>query len=102
MQRVEGAASIAIQAPCLDLAEGQNPPVERDDVELAPARAVVALDDLKAAPDEVLSGELLAQLTELSPGVFGHRADATPRPVTRGPHPATSLRNATRCACAEL
>jgi hypothetical protein len=60
VQRLEGPATVPVQAPGLDLAEGQYPPVERDDVELSPAGAVVALDDLKAAPDEVLCGKLLA------------------------------------------
>jgi hypothetical protein len=32
----------------------------------------------------MLGGKLLAELTEVSPGVWGHRVDATPRPVTGG------------------
>jgi hypothetical protein len=55
----------------------------------------------------VLCGKLLAQLSEPSPGVWGHRVsghrvDATPRPVTRGSRCATTLRTTVRDACAEL
>jgi hypothetical protein len=60
VQGLERPVTVAVRSPALDLAEGEDPPVERDDVELSPPRAVVALDDLKAAPDEVLGGELLA------------------------------------------
>jgi hypothetical protein len=60
VERIERPATIAVHAPGLDLAEGQYAPVERDDVELSPARPEIALDDLKAAPDEVLGGKLLA------------------------------------------
>ena len=60
VQRVERPAAVAAALASLHLAERQCAPVERDDVELSPARAVVALDDLKAAPEEVLGGELLA------------------------------------------
>ena len=87
----------------LDLAERQRAAVECDDVELAPAGAVVALDDLKAAPDQVLGGELLAELSEAAAGVVGHRADATPRSrdtwVTRVLQLCAGDR---RAGCAEL
>src|SRR5690242_11608439 len=60
VQGVERPAAVSVQAPGLDLDEGQYATVERDDVEFSPARSVVALDDLTAAPDEVLGGKLLA------------------------------------------
>ena len=56
----------------LDLAEHERPAVERDEVELAPARAVVARDDLEAAALEVLGGELLAERAEAVARVVGH------------------------------
>jgi len=55
-----------------DLAEGQGPTVEGDDVKLPPPGAVVALDDLIAAPDQVFGGELLAESAELGTLVAGH------------------------------
>jgi len=57
----------------LHLAKRQNaPPVERDDVKLAPARAVVALDDLVPQADEVLRGELFAEPAEVLTSVVAH------------------------------
>lgn len=44
----------------LDLTEDQGPAIEADDVELAPARPVVALDDVEAASEQVLGGHLFA------------------------------------------
>ena len=44
---------------CLDLAEDQRRAVERDDVDLAEARAVVARDDLQPAAHQVLRSEVL-------------------------------------------
>jgi hypothetical protein len=41
----------------------QKATVERDDVEFAPPRAVVALQHREAAPLQVLGRELLAALT---------------------------------------
>lgn len=70
--------------PRLDLAEHQRPAVERDEVELAPARTVVALDDVEAAPGQMLGRELLAELTEAVAKVAAHPVDATRRRVTRG------------------
>ena len=48
-------------------------PSKADDVELAPSRPVVALDDLESAPGQVVGGELLAELTEAMAGVVGSR-----------------------------
>ncbi len=62
----------APRAACLDLAERERRAVARDDVELAPAGAVIALDDLKPAPGEVLNGELLAELTEPLTAIWSH------------------------------
>lgn len=56
---------------CLDLAEHEFPPVEGDDVELPPASPVVALEDAKASPDQVLRGQGFANLTKLL-APFGH------------------------------
>src|SRR5947209_16177091 len=56
----------------LDLAEGQRGPVEGDDVELAPARPVVALDDLKAAALQVCRCQLLADVAEAPARVAAH------------------------------
>ena len=79
--------------------------VERDDVELAPARAVVALDDLEAAPDQVLGGELLTALAEREDGGRWSRRgrrwsggvalrDATPARVRGGSRAVPILRRA--------
>jgi len=45
----------------LDLAEGERTAVVRNDVELAPARAVVAVEDPEATPDEMLGGKPLTK-----------------------------------------
>src|SRR5207302_8911759 len=102
VQRLEGLAAVGGHASGLDLTERQGPAVERNDVELTPASPVVALDDLKSEPDEVLCGELLAELTEASAGVCGHPTDATPGRVTGGTRRATTLRMRARGACAKL
>ena len=52
------------QAPGLDLAEDDPPLVGGDQVELAPARTVVAREDREPAALQVLGGELLADATE--------------------------------------
>ena len=64
MDRFERVSRARADPPRFHLAERENPPVERDDVELPPAGAVIALDDSKASPDEVIGGEPLAELAE--------------------------------------
>ena len=58
-------ATGATQTPRFDLTEGQRVSVEGDDVELAPARAVVALEDRESSSGEVIRGELLAEKPQL-------------------------------------
>ena len=66
--RLERVALARAQPPRLHLAERQRLAVEGDDVQLAPAGPVVALDDLKAALDQVLGREVLAGPAELTGG----------------------------------
>jgi len=51
--------------PGLHLGKAERVTVEGDDVKLAPPRPVIALEDLEAAPDQVLGGQFLAQLSQL-------------------------------------
>ena len=75
--RLQRTARAGRRAPRLDLAEGERAPVEGDDVELAPPRPEVALDDRESAPAEVLRGELLAGCAELLTPVRRSPANAT-------------------------
>src|SRR6185437_8253468 len=102
MHRLQRIAPRRAQPARLDLAEGQRPPVVGDDVELAPARAVVALDDLKAAADQVLGGELFAAPAELGTGVDSHVDHATDDLLTGGSRGATILRRRGPRAYAKL
>ena len=67
--RVKGAPGRGVEFSCLDLGEHERRAVERDDVELAPAGSVVALDDLESAPGQVVGRELFPQLAEAMAGV---------------------------------
>ena len=64
VQRVERAAAAGGDAARLDFAKCEHSAVERDDVQLAPAGSVVALDDRETSADQMLGGELLADLAE--------------------------------------
>jgi hypothetical protein len=90
------------EVACLHFAERQSAPVECDEIELAPSGAVVALDDLKAAPCEMVGGEAFAELTEPVTGVVAHEMDATPRAVTRGTRRVPIQRRPAGAPCAEL
>ncbi len=71
-QRLERVARARSQAPRLDLAKRQRVPVVGDDVKLSPPCAVVALDDLETAANEVLGSKLLAEPAELVTAVLAH------------------------------
>ena len=59
-------------APGLHLTEDDAPVVRGDQVDLAPASAVVALDDREAAPLEMLGGQLLSDASEAVAQVVRH------------------------------
>lgn len=61
-QTVERSAGA--HATGLDFAEEDALVIRRDQVDLAPASAVVALNDRKATPLEMLGGELLSDTAE--------------------------------------
>ena len=67
--RVERARPAATAYACLDLAEHEAAAARGDDVELAVARPVVALDDAVAGPLQVLGRETLAEGSECTPGI---------------------------------
>src|SRR3954454_7097840 len=64
------------QAPRLDLAEHQHPPVAQHEIELAEPRAVVAGQHLVAEPLEVLRRERLAAAAEVLALTGSHGRDA--------------------------
>src|SRR5215216_2885193 len=71
---VQAVPRLAVAEPAgLDLGEDQRLAVDRDDVELAEARLVVAGDDPPAEPLEVVGGALLAEAAERLAGVRWHR-----------------------------
>jgi hypothetical protein len=55
-----------------DLTEGDRVPVKGDDVKLAPARPVVALEDRESAPSQVVYRQLLAGRAEVLARVGRH------------------------------
>src|ERR1700729_589669 len=75
VQRLERAAGVGGQTARLHFAECECPAVERDDVQLAPAGPVVALDDRETSANQMLGGELLADLAEAMTEVGAHAAD---------------------------
>jgi len=64
--------SAGTDSPGLHLAEDDALIVRGDQVDLAPARAVVALHDRKAAPLEMLGGQLLSDASEAMAQVVRH------------------------------
>jgi len=52
--------------------KGQRPAVEGDDVQLSPASPVVAFDDPKAPPRQVLGRQLLTHGAEAMSNVVAH------------------------------
>src|SRR5262249_19744386 len=84
--RLERPAAASAGPTSLHLAEHEHPAVERDQVELAPTRAVVALDDRKAASLERFGGQPLAGGSESVPGVGAPRLTVSACPtVSAGP-----------------
>lgn len=69
----------------LDLDEDQRVAVADDQVELAEARAVIALHELTAQTLEVGEGEILPEAAELMAQVGGHDDDARDDRVPRDP-----------------
>ena len=72
MHRFERVTPGAVGHPAFDLAEHDLTTVAGDDVELAPARAVVAIEDLEAPAGQVVGRELFAGVAESAASVIGH------------------------------
>src|SRR5262249_17247365 len=85
----------------LDLAEHEHVALRHDEVELAPAGAVVAGRAGAAAADEVLGGERLAAAPEAAAGIgAGHAATLWPTPgATQRAMVTTSCRKSYRASC---
>jgi DNA invertase Pin-like site-specific DNA recombinase len=67
-QQPQGRANV------VDVAEHDRPLVRGDDVELSPASAVVAVQDLKASAGEMVGCQLFAGIAELAASVVRHAA----------------------------
>ncbi len=75
----------------LDLHEGEGPAVEDDEIYLSTRCAVVPCQQLKAACQEMLEGELLTHSAQLAPGILspfaGTRGGSLPAAaLTRNGH----------------
>lgn len=70
------------RAARLDLGEDEGPTIEQDEVQLAEARAVVAVERAEAESCEVLLGEPLSEAAEVVAGIGWHARDAMSGRVT--------------------
>jgi len=74
MHRFERVPAGAVGDPAFDLTEHDLMTVAGDDVELSPARAVVAIQDLEAPADQMVCCELFTGVTEPAASFIGHTA----------------------------
>src|ERR1700759_538091 len=75
--RVKRPTGAAARTPRLQLAESEGAAGARHDVQLAPSRPVVALNDLIAEPQQVRGGQLLAGTAQFVFLVISHARNAT-------------------------